>query len=98
MDPPAPHSYPSILLRIETATLASIESAAVPGAGMMMLVIVLGAIGVPKAGLALFFAVDRVLDMCRTVLKITGNAAVSMIMARALVSFANQMSMTWNDD
>ena len=50
-----------------TATLASIGSAAVPGAGMVMLVIVLGAIGVPEAGLALIFAVDRVLDMCRTV-------------------------------
>jgi proton glutamate symport protein len=49
-----------------TATLASIGSAAVPGAGMVMLVIVLSAIGVPEAGLALIFAVDRPLDMLRT--------------------------------
>ncbi|MFT5383629.1 MAG: proton glutamate symport protein, partial [Saprospiraceae bacterium] len=59
---------------VMTATLASIGSAAVPGAGMVMLVIVLGAIGVPEFGLALIFAVDRPLDMCRTVVNVTGDA------------------------
>ncbi len=64
-----------------TATLASIGSAAVPGAGMVMLVIVLGAIGVPEQGLALIFAVDRILDMCRTCVNVTGDAAVCMLVA-----------------
>ncbi len=60
-----------------TATLASIGSAAVPGAGMVMLVIVLAQAGIPEAGLALIFAVDRPLDMCRTVVNITGDAAIA---------------------
>ncbi|MDA9308120.1 dicarboxylate/amino acid:cation symporter, partial [Flavobacteriaceae bacterium] len=59
---------------IATATLASIGSAAVPGAGMVMLVGVLGYAGIPEAGLALIFAVDRPLDMCRTVINVTGDA------------------------
>jgi len=57
---------------IATATLASIGSAAVPGAGMVMLVGVLGYAGIPEAGLALIFAVDRPLDMCRTIVNVTG--------------------------
>ena len=65
-----------------TATLASIGSAAVPGAGMVMLVIVLGAIGVPEQGLALIFAVDRLLDMCRTSVNVTGDAAVCLLIAK----------------
>ena len=67
-----------------TATLASIGSAAVPGAGMVMLVIVLGAIGVPEQGLALIFAVDRILDMCRTTVNVTGDATVSMLVAKSI--------------
>lgn len=63
---------------IATATLASIGSAAVPGAGMVMLIIVLGQAGIPEAGLALIFAVDRPLDMCRTVINVTGDAMVSL--------------------
>ncbi len=69
---------------IITATLASIGSAAVPGAGMVMLVIVLGQAGIPEAGLALIFAVDRPLDMCRTVVNVTGDAAVSMLVAKSM--------------
>lgn len=69
---------------IATATLASIGSAAVPGAGMVMLVIVLGQAGIPEAGLALIFAVDRPLDMCRTSVNVTGDAAVSMMVAKAV--------------
>ncbi|MDH3648283.1 MAG: dicarboxylate/amino acid:cation symporter [Saprospiraceae bacterium] len=67
-----------------TATLASIGSAAVPSAGMIMLVIVLGAIGVPEAGLALIFAVDRPLDMVRTITNVTGDATVSLIVAKSM--------------
>lgn len=69
---------------IVTATLASIGSAAVPGAGMVMLVIVLAQAGIPEAGLALIFAVDRPLDMCRTSVNITGDAAVSMMVAKSV--------------
>ena len=69
---------------IMTATLASIGSAAVPGAGMVMLVIVLAQAGIPEAGLALIFAVDRPLDMCRTSINVTGDAAVSMMVAQAV--------------
>ena len=64
---------------IITATLASIGAAAVPSAGIIVLVIVLAQAGIPEAGLALIFAVDRPLDMCRTVVNITGDATVSMI-------------------
>ena len=63
---------------VSTATLASIGSAAVPGAGMVMLIIVLSQAGIPEIGLALIFAVDRPLDMCRTVINVTGDATVSM--------------------
>lgn len=64
-----------------TATLASIGAAAVPGAGMVMLVIVLGAINVPSEGLALIFGVDRILDMLRTVVNVTGDATVATVVA-----------------
>ncbi|MGF1533974.1 MAG: dicarboxylate/amino acid:cation symporter [Bernardetiaceae bacterium] len=63
---------------VVTATLASIGAAAVPGAGILMLIIVLEQIGVPSAGVALIFAVDRPLDMCRTAVNVTGDAAVSL--------------------
>ncbi len=66
---------------IMTALLASIGSAGVPGAGMVMLVIVLESVGIPAAGLALIVAPDRILDMCRTVVNITGDSTVSVTMA-----------------
>ena len=66
---------------IVTATLASIGAAAVPSAGIVMLVIVLGQAGIPEAGLALIIAVDRPLDMCRTIVNVTGDATVSTIIA-----------------
>jgi Na+/H+-dicarboxylate symporter len=61
--------------------LASIGTAAVPGAGVIMLVIILEAVGVPSAGIALILGVDRILDMCRTVTNITGDATVATIIA-----------------
>ena len=64
-----------------TATLASIGAAAVPGAGMVMLVIVLSAIGIDPEGIALIFAVDRILDMVRTVVNVTGDATVATVVA-----------------
>jgi proton glutamate symport protein len=65
-----------------TATLASIGAAAVPGAGTVMLVIVLQQANIPIEGIALIFAVDRLLDMCRTIVNVTGDAAVATIVAK----------------
>jgi proton glutamate symport protein len=83
---------------IATATLASIGSAAVPGAGMVMLVGVLGYAGIPEAGLALIFAVDRPLDMCRTVANVTGDATVSMIVAKSQGKLGDPKVTDWDDD
>ncbi len=62
-----------------TALLASIGAAPVPGAGLIMLVIILEAIGVPSAGVALILGVDRILDMLRTSANVTGDATVSVL-------------------
>ena len=84
---------------IVTATLASIGSAAVPGAGMVMLVIVLAQAGIPEAGLALIFAVDRPLDMCRTVVNVTGDAAVSMLVAKSIGKLKDEpVETSWDDN
>ncbi|MUP45686.1 dicarboxylate/amino acid:cation symporter [Gramella sp. BOM4] len=83
---------------IATATLASIGSAAVPGAGMVMLVIVLAQAGIPEAGLALIFAVDRPLDMCRTVVNVTGDAAVSLMVAKSVDMMGPPNVKEWDDD
>ena len=64
-----------------TAVLASIGTAAVPGAGIIMLIIILEAIGVPSAGIALILGVDRILDMMRTVTNVTGAASVAVAVA-----------------
>ncbi|MCP5502186.1 MAG: dicarboxylate/amino acid:cation symporter [Leptospiraceae bacterium] len=64
---------------LATATLASIGAAAVPGAGIVMLVIVLEQAQVPTEGIALIFAVDRILDMCRTMVNVTGDASVCIL-------------------
>ncbi len=66
---------------ILTAVLASIGTAAVPGAGIIMLVIILEAVGVPSSGIALILGVDRILDMMRTVTNITGDATVACVVA-----------------
>jgi Na+/H+-dicarboxylate symporter len=66
-----------------TAVLASIGAAAVPGAGIIMLIIVLESVGLDPAGLALILAVDRPLDMLRTSVNVTGDATVASIVARS---------------
>ncbi|MBD78492.1 MAG: dicarboxylate/amino acid:cation symporter [Crocinitomicaceae bacterium] len=66
-----------------TATLASIGSAAVPSAGLVMLMIVLISVGLNPAWIAIIFPVDRILDMCRTVVNVTGDATVSTIVAKS---------------
>ncbi|MDY0779277.1 dicarboxylate/amino acid:cation symporter [Tenacibaculum sp. IB213877] len=81
-------SFANQISIVLTALLASIGSAAVPGAGMVMLVIVLESVGFPKelypVALALIFAVDRPLDMLRTTINVTGDATVSMIVAKSV--------------
>lgn len=71
------------LMIVLTATLASIGSAGVPGAGMVMLVIVLESVNVPTAGIALIVGIDRILDMCRTVVNVTGDLVVSVVIAES---------------
>ena len=86
---------------ILTALLASIGSAAVPGAGMVMLVIVLESVGFPAdklaIGLALIFAVDRPLDMCRTVINVTGDATVSTLVAKSVGKLGKPHPHEWNE-
>lgn len=85
-----------------TALLASIGSAAVPGAGMVMLVIVLESIGFPPdklaIGLALIFAVDRPLDMLRTVVNVTGDATVAMMVAKSTGQTIKPKVKNWDDN
>jgi Na+/H+-dicarboxylate symporter len=68
---------------VMTATLASIGSAAVPSAGLVMMIIVLQSVGLNPAWIAIVFPVDRILDMCRTVVNVTGDASVSTIIANS---------------
>ncbi len=82
---------------IMTATLASIGTAAVPSAGMVMLVIILGQAGIPEAGLALIFAIDRPLDMLRTVTNITSDATVSMLVAKSIDKLGEPKVREWDD-
>jgi Na+/H+-dicarboxylate symporter len=69
------------LMIVLTATLAAVGTAGVPGAGLVMLVIVLEAAGIPAAGIALIMAPERILDMIRTMVNITGDASVSVVVA-----------------
>jgi Na+/H+-dicarboxylate symporter len=66
-----------------TATLASIGSAAVPSAGLVMMIVVLQSVGLNPAWIAIIFPVDRILDMCRTVVNVTGDATVSSLIAKS---------------
>ena len=94
-------TFSNQLIIILTALLASIGSAAVPSAGMVMLVIVLESVGFPQEllpiGLALIFAVDRPLDMCRTMVNVTGDATVSMIIAKSLGKLHDPKPKEWDD-
>lgn len=95
-------TFTNQLVIVGTALLASIGSAAVPSAGMVMLVIVLESIGFPEEllpiGLALIFAVDRPLDMCRTMVNVTGDATVSMIVAKSLDKLHDPKPKEWDDN
>jgi Na+/H+-dicarboxylate symporter len=74
-------SIASQIMIVLTATLAAVGTAGVPGAGMVMLVVVLEAVGIPAAGIALIMAPERLLDMVRTMVNITGDAAVAVVVA-----------------
>ena len=71
------------LMVILTATLASVGTAGVPGVGLVMLAMVLNQVGLPLEGIALIMGVDRLLDMIRTAVKITGDSAVTIIVAKS---------------
>jgi Na+/H+-dicarboxylate symporter len=90
------------LTLVITATMASIGSAAVPGAGMVMLVIVLDTLGIDSSelafGIALIFAVDRPLDMCRTVINVTGDATVATLVAKSVGKLGDPDVKNWDDN
>ena len=67
---------------ILTATLASIGTAGVPGAGMIMLAMVLQSVGLPVEGIALVAGIDRIFDMGRTTVNITGDAACTLCVSK----------------
>jgi Na+/H+-dicarboxylate symporter len=64
-----------------TATLASIGASAVPSAGLIMMIMVLQSVGLPPFWIAIIFPIDRILDMCRTVVNVTGDATVATVMS-----------------
>ncbi|ADC49496.1 H(+)/sodium-glutamate symporter [Alkalihalophilus pseudofirmus OF4] len=75
-------SMGDLLTVVLTATLASIGTAGVPGVGMIMLAMVLTSVGLPVEGIALVLAVDRILDMLRTAVNITGDASCAVVVDR----------------
>ena len=75
------------LMVILTATLASIGTAGVPGVGLIMLAMVLQQVGLPVEGIALIIGVDRLLDMTRTAVNVTGDAMVSCIVGKSEKQF-----------
>jgi len=76
-------TFVQLLTILITATLASIGSAGVPGAGIVMLIIVLNSVGLPVEGLALILAIDRPLDMLRTTVNVTGDAMIATVIAKS---------------
>ena len=74
-------TFSQMLTIVLTATLASIGTAGVPGAGMVMLAMVLQSVGLPVEGIALVAGVDRIFDMGRTVVNITGDAACAVVVS-----------------
>ena len=80
-------SLTDYLLVVLTATLASVGTAAIPAVGLVTLTMVLGQVGLPVEGIALIIGVDRLLDMMRTTVNVTGDAAVSCIVAKSERAF-----------
>ena len=73
------NDYLTVIL---TATLASIGTAGVPGVGMITLSMVFNSIGLPVEGIGLIMGIDRILDMCRTAVNVTGDAVCTTIIAK----------------
>ncbi len=94
-------TWGALLTILFTALLASIGTAAVPGAGVVMLIIVLEAVNFPSEylalGIAMILAVDRPLDMLRTVINITGDATVSMIVGKSFGKLQTPNPKNWDD-
>ena len=80
------------LMIVLTATLASIGSAAVPSAGLVMMILVLQSVGLNPAWIAIIFPVDRPLDMCRTVVNVTGDATVGTLVASSEGQLENSVT------
>ena len=74
-------TFSQMLTIVLTATLASIGTAGVPGAGMIMLAMVLQSVGLPVEGIALVAGIDRIFDMGRTTVNITGDASCAIIVS-----------------
>jgi Na+/H+-dicarboxylate symporter len=84
-------SATALLTVIVTATLASVGTAAVPGAGLVTLAMVLAQAGLPVEGIALILGVDRLLDMVRTVVNVTGDVVVTLIVAKGEGQFDEEV-------
>jgi Na+/H+-dicarboxylate symporter len=69
------------LIIVGTATLASIGAAAIPSAGLILMMVVLESVGLNPLWIAIIFPIDRILDMCRTVVNVTGDASVAAIIS-----------------
>jgi Na+/H+-dicarboxylate symporter len=82
-----------LIVVVLTATLASIGTAGVPGVGLIMLALVLNQVGLPVEGIGLIVGVDRLLDMVRTAVNITGDSVVSCIVAKSEGEFSVEQYM-----
>jgi len=76
-------TFSQLLTVIVSATLASIGTAGVPGAGMIMLAMVLESVGMPVASIGIIMGVDRIVDMARTCMNVTGDLACTLAVARS---------------
>ena len=79
------------LMVVLTATLASIGTAGVPGVGLIMLAMVFQQVGLPIAAIGVIYGVDRLLDMARTAVNVTGDAVVSVIVAKSEGEFDQEV-------
>ena len=79
------------LMVVMTATLASIGTAGVPGVGLIMLAMVLRQVNLPVEGIGLIIGVDRLLDMVRTAVNVTGDAMVTCVIARSEGLFSQEV-------
>ena len=91
----APGDYVTVIL---TATLASIGTAGVPGVGLVMLAMVLKQVGLPVEGIALIIGIDRLLDMLRTAVNVTGDAVATVILAKSEGALDSQVYLANNND